>query len=100
LLKLNNARTIIKCTLIYTGMVPFGLVLGSILSLILSGESAILTTAILNGIASGTFIYIAIVDILLEQFNDAHYKFYKYMFTFFGFFVITGLFLMFDEGHE
>jgi hypothetical protein len=79
-------------------MVPSGILLGSILSIVLTGPSADVTAAILNGIASGTFIYIALVDILLEQFTDAKHKFWKYMFCFFGFLSITGMFLLFDEG--
>jgi zinc transporter 1/2/3 len=63
LLKLGDLRKFIKAVAFYTMMVPSGLVLGSILSVALSGETATLTTAILNGIASGTFIYIALVGI-------------------------------------
>ena len=78
-------------------MVPIGLIVGSVLSLVLAGDTANFTAAILNGIASGTFIYIALVDILLEEFKDAKNKFFKYTFCFLGFVVITGLFLLFDE---
>jgi len=97
LLQLSDFRKFLKCILIYTMMVPSGLVIGSILSVALESETATLLTAILNGIASGTFIYIALVDILLEQFTDAKHKFFKYIFCFIGFISITGMFLLFDE---
>jgi hypothetical protein len=40
------------------------------------------------------------VDILLEQFNDANLRFFKYIFLAAGFILITGMFLMFDEGED
>jgi len=97
LLKLGEIKKFVRCVAMYTSMVPVGIILGSLLSLLLTGRTADVTAAILNGIASGTFIYIALVDILLEQFQDAKYKFYKYMSLIFGFLLITGLFLLFDE---
>jgi len=98
LLHLSDLKKFIKFVAIYTSMVPSGLLLGAILSVTLEGGSAALTTAILNGIASGTFIYIALVDILLEQFTEAHLKFWKFMFCAFGFMLITLMFVLFDEG--
>ena len=50
---------------------PGGIVLGWLASHLLSGSLNSLTTEIVKGIAAGTFIYVAMTEILLEEFSHA-----------------------------
>lgn len=47
---------------------PFGILLGWLLSHVLVGALNSLTTEIVKGIAAGTFVYVALAEILLEEF--------------------------------
>lgn len=53
--------------------------------------------AVVSGIASGTFIYIALVDILLREFTVPQDKWIKYLLCCIGFGLITASILLFDE---
>jgi len=88
--------TLIKCILLYSFMVPSGIVIGLILSFIVTGDASNLIQAFVGGLASGTFIYIALVDVLLVEFAVARDKWLKYLLTVFGFTVITLSVLLFD----
>lgn len=50
---------------------------------ILSSEGA-LVTSIFEAISAGTFLYIATIEVIVEEFNIARYKWIK-----FGFFLIA-----------
>jgi zinc transporter ZupT len=86
-----------KCILFYSLMVPGGIVVGVILSYVVTGKASDIIQAIVGGLASGTFIYIALVDVLLVEFQTAKDKWWKYVLAIFGFVVITLSVLLFDE---
>jgi len=81
-------REAIKLLIFFSLMSPAGIVLGSLLSTVLSGPAAHITIGGFDGIAGGTFLYVAVLDILEEEFARASDKGIK-----FGLF-ITGLALM------
>jgi hypothetical protein len=60
-------------------MGPIGLVIGSTVYMVLDGDAGQVITAILTAIASGTFVYVAIVDILLDEFTTARDKYLKFV---------------------
>jgi len=88
---------LIKCIILYSCMVPCGIVIGLILSYVVSGQASNIIQAFVGGIAAGTFIYIALVDVLLVEFAVARDKWWKYLLTLFGFTVITLSVLLFDS---
>jgi zinc transporter ZupT len=49
---------------------PGGILLGWLLSKVLVGALNSLTTEIVKGIAAGTFVYVALAEILLEEFSE------------------------------
>ena len=49
---------------IFASMTPLGIVLGTVASGILEGEVAVLIEASFNALAAGTFIYVAILDVI------------------------------------
>ena len=55
-------------------MNPFGVGLGWALSG--SGE---LVLGIMMSISGGTFVYIATIEVLIEEFSDKRYRFMKYV---------------------
>jgi len=91
---------LIKCIILYSFMVPAGIVVGLILSFVVTGRASDIIQAFVGGIASGTFIYIALVDVLLVEFSSARDKWWKYLLTLFGFTVITLSVLLFDTDTE
>ncbi|KAJ1491556.1 Zinc/iron permease [Baffinella frigidus] len=65
---------------------PAGIAAGWLMREALAGSSgAALLTAALDAVASGTFIYIATVDLIVEEFGTARDKFAKYFAIVFGF---------------
>ena len=54
---------------VFTAMTPVGILAGMLGSSVLRGEAAALVEGGFNALAAGTFIYIAIMDILDEEFS-------------------------------
>ena len=69
-------------------MTPIGVVLGELVSARISGDAASLVSGIINAVAAGTFLYVAIVDIIHEEFDSS-----KDLWPKFGL-LITGLLAM------
>lgn len=55
---------------LFSCMTPLGIILGSIFSELLKGKTAYLVEALFDGLAAGTFLYIAILDIIVEVFHE------------------------------
>lgn len=99
LAKSNVTKKVDICKFLgtYSIMTPLGLVLGAILSYAVTGHGQAMTNAVVSGIAAGTFIYIALVDILLKEFDDPSDKYLKFLFCLVGYGLITGSILLFDD---
>jgi len=54
---------------VFATMTPIGIVLGSILSSMLTGHAALLLEGIFDALAAGTFIYVAVLDVIGEEFS-------------------------------
>jgi zinc transporter ZupT len=85
---------------LYSIMSPFGSLIGTILMALLEDNAAAIFTAITTGIAAGTFVYIAVVDILAPEFMYSRDKYLKFLFTVVGFILMSGLFMLFDDHHH
>lgn len=83
--------------ILYAIMEPLGGVIGLTLSIIVQGSAANIIRGILTGIASGTFLYVALVDILLEEFVVSKYKYRKFLLAIFGFALICSILLYFRQ---
>jgi len=95
--KVTSKIEILKYLSVYSMMAPLGLLLGALLSIVVSGRAELIVNAVVSGIASGTFIYIALVDILLREFTNPQDKWLKYLLCWIGFGLITASILLFDE---
>lgn len=93
-----------KLILLYSIMEPLGIVIGLILSSHLSEEQLLITQAYVLGLASGTFIYVAVVDILPSEFGhgsgDDKDKYYKFGLLFIGIGAIALIVVLFTHSHE
>ena len=69
--------------MIFAFIGPFGIALG----IILSQSTNDLLEGILLGISTGTFIYVACSDVLVEEFEDRNNKYIKFFL-----FVLGGIF--------
>jgi len=84
---LNNTL-IMKLIIFFSFMTPVGILLGAIIANMLSGSVAELTIAFFDALAAGTFIYIAIMEILNEEFVDSQHNLLKFIMS------TSGLLLM------
>jgi zinc transporter 1/2/3 len=69
----------------FSFMTPLGIILGYLFSILLSGTAEQRFEAIFDSLAAGTFLYIAILDILNEEFSERSRLFAKYAFLLAGF---------------
>ena len=76
-----NFRIHISVACIWSSALPSGLLAGTLLLLFLSEEATLVLQGFFISLASGTFIYVAVVDILLAEFTKTKDKYAK-MFLF------------------
>jgi zinc transporter 1/2/3 len=53
---------------VFASMTPVGIVLGSVLASLLSGHAALLFEGVFDALAAGTFLYVAVLDVIGEEF--------------------------------
>ena len=78
-------------------MAPLGIIIGIILNTLMSNEAGEVLEAYTVAIAAGTFLYVAIVDILVEEFLITKDKWGKTAFLVTGFLLEAGVVLLFEE---
>lgn len=86
----------ILVALVWSSMLPLGVILGTIVSLFLSSTALLAIQGFFVALAAGTFIYVAVVDIILQEFTDQSYKYPKFFLLVGGFIVMGGLLISFD----
>ena len=81
----------------YSLITPFGIFIGLVFQWILNGDSSVIFTAVITGVSAGTFVYIATIDILTEEFKSSRDRFLKFGFTVGGFLLTATLFIFLDK---
>ena len=71
--------------LFFACMTPLGIILGSLLDGLDGGKNSVLFEAVFDTLAAGTFLYIAILEIIAELFEQNTQKTSKLMMIFMGF---------------
>ena len=70
---------------IFATMTPLGIVVGTILSVVLAGAAEQLTSTILQSLAAGTFIFVALVEVITHELHKANDRGLKFLMMLLGF---------------
>ncbi|XP_006008653.1 zinc transporter ZIP1 [Latimeria chalumnae] len=83
-------RVVVACIMLFAVMSPLGIGLGIALS---ESEDAVhqMVRCVLEGIATGTFIYITFLEILPHELNSPEQRIQKVVLLIIGFSVVTGV---------
>ena len=81
----TDKKKFISTISFFSFMTPLGIILGYLFSIFLSGNAEQRFEAIFDALAAGTFIYIAILDILNEEFSERSRLISKYVLLLIGF---------------
>lgn len=79
---------IVKISLIFCAMLPVGMISGLLIGEI-KNFMGNLVSAVIQGIAAGTFIYVIFLEILPEDINTTEDRLWKFLFLFIGYVVIA-----------
>jgi zinc transporter 1/2/3 len=63
-------QRLIRMVALFSCMTPIGVLLGLMFSQVLSGTAAIVLETVFDALAAGTFIYVAVIDIIGEAFEE------------------------------
>jgi len=75
--------------LIFASATPIGVALGTYMTATMEGRDAQMAEMIFDGLAAGTFLYIALMDICREAFADAYQRWAKLILAVLGFTVMA-----------
>jgi len=93
----SPSSTISLLSFAYSLITPFGIFIGLVFQWVLSGDNSVIFTAVITGVSAGTFVYIATIDILTEEFKSSRDRFLKFGFTVGGFLLTATLFIFLDK---
>lgn len=65
-----EGRLLRRVLTLFALMTPLGILLGEFVSSRIQGDTSMIVSGVVNAIAAGTFLYVAIVDILHEEFES------------------------------
>ena len=82
--------TVIKLSVLLCAMIPVGIGIGLAIGVVHTFAGS-LTSAILQAIAAGTFLYVIFLEILPAEINEPHDRLLKVFFLFFGFGLVACL---------
>ena len=86
-----RTSVVLICLAIFSAMAPCGVGLGMLLLNSLDSVVKAFMSGILQGIATGTFLYVTFFEVLPHELNIVDKKLLKIMFVMLGYFVITGV---------
>lgn len=87
--------SMIKCVILFSVMSPIGAAAGTLISDLGTGLSLMLTDGILQGLATGTFVYVTFFEVLPHELNAREDKLLKVMCLIFGFSIVSLLVVYF-----
>ena len=79
-----HKQEIIKYIIFFSLMTPLGILLGTLLSHLLDGNMSEISIAFFDALAAGTFLYIAIMEIFNEEFNQTQHTILKLLISTLG----------------
>ena len=92
-----HIRPMAMLVLFFSTMAPAGIIIGTLLNTFMSNSAGEALEAYSVAIAAGSFLYVAIVDILVEEFLIIRDKWMKTLFLVIGFALEAGVVLIFEE---
>ncbi|MCF8357940.1 MAG: ZIP family metal transporter [Prolixibacteraceae bacterium] len=84
-----NKKLIIKTILFFSIMTPIGIVIGTVLDNIESSRMSVWFEAIFDALAAGTFLYIAVFEIIKDVFENGKFRYQKFTFLLIGFLLMA-----------
>lgn len=84
-----NKKLIIKTIFFFSIMTPIGIVIGTVLDNIESSTVSVWFEAIFDSLASGTFLYIAVLEIINDVFENGKLRYQKFGFLLIGFLLMA-----------
>ena len=83
--------------IVWSSMLPIGILIGSLLVLFLPDDILLALQGFFVSLAAGTFIYVAVVDVILQEFTVQEYKYQKFTLLILGFVAMVALLVLFDS---
>lgn len=62
----------------FSFMTPLGIVIGAVMTALMTGTSEQVVTCVFDALAAGTFLYVAVIDIIEEEFSRPEYRRLKF----------------------
>ena len=85
-----NRGVVVKLSVVFSLMIPTGMAIGLGIEGI-TGVGAEMASAVIQGIAAGTFVYVIFLEILPAEINQGEDRLLKVMFIFIGFLIMLCL---------
>jgi len=93
----ESIANVVQLSVIYSVALPCGALCGGIVPFFLPSQVTAVATMIATGFGAGSFVYIAIIDILILEFALKTDKLLKFFTLTLGFLCLTSLFIAFDS---
>lgn len=78
-------KKILRMIVLFSSVTPLGILIGMLLQTVLQGSTAAIISSILISFAAGTFLYVAIVEVIVEEFEKSEKKWTKLNLLLIGF---------------
>ena len=95
-----SGKSAIQSVIMFSMSSPFGIVVGIAITDLWHSMLSVLVHGILQGIASGTFLYIIFFEILPKEFNCEVDRLLKVLFLILGYSSVTGVLFLDDDMKE
>lgn len=79
-----QASRLVKIVLCFSFMTPIGIILGSTLTHFLTGSAEQICTSVFDALAAGTFLYVALIEIIEHEFDRTENRLLKFVLLSFG----------------
>ncbi|GFS00435.1 zinc transporter ZIP1 [Elysia marginata] len=90
-------KSAVKSVFVFSIASPLGIAIGIGITDLWDSVSSGLVHGVLQGIASGTFLYIIFFEILPKEFNDGHDRLLKILFLIIGYSAVTAILFLSDD---
>lgn len=92
-----STKTCIKSVLFFALASPLGVAVGILITDLWKSNGSYLADGILQGIASGTFLYMTFFEVLPAEFNSSHDRMLKLLMLLLGYGTVTGILFLSDD---